>query len=74
MFGRFGPGEIAVIALLVLVVFGAKRLPELGRSLGLGLASFRRALKGGEAKISPGERPPASTDNQSSSSEAEPKA
>lgn len=62
MFGRFGPGEIAVIVLLVLVIFGAKRLPELGRNLGLGLTNFRQALKGGPDKPPADDSQPPSPD------------
>ena len=41
-----GPGEILVLVVLVTVLFGAKRLPEMGRSLGQGLKEFRRSLSG----------------------------
>lgn len=40
-----GPTEIAVILLLILILFGAKRLPELARSLGQGVKEFRKAVK-----------------------------
>lgn len=46
MFGRLGPGEIILIVAVALVVFGPKRLPELGRSIGKGLTEFRRAVGG----------------------------
>lgn len=38
-----GFGEILVIALIALIVFGPKRLPEIGRTVGKGLREFRRA-------------------------------
>jgi sec-independent protein translocase protein TatA len=44
MFG-LGGGELLIILLISLVVFGAGRLPELGRGLGQGLRSFKDALK-----------------------------
>jgi sec-independent protein translocase protein TatA len=43
--GRFSIWEILVILILVAIIFGGKRLPELGRGLGKGLANFRGALK-----------------------------
>ena len=43
---NFGPLEIGVILLIVLVVFGPKRLPQLGRSLGSGMREFKDAVTG----------------------------
>ena len=40
-----GPTEIFVILVLVLLLFGAKRLPELARSLGQGIREFRKSVK-----------------------------
>jgi sec-independent protein translocase protein TatA len=40
-----GPGEIFVILLLLLLLFGAKRLPELARSLGQGVREFKKSVK-----------------------------
>ncbi len=39
-----GPLEIAVVLLIVLVVFGPKRLPELGKSMGKGIREFKGSL------------------------------
>jgi sec-independent protein translocase protein TatA len=44
--GLDNPIHIAFLLVLLLVVFGAKRLPEMGRSLGGGLRGFRDALSG----------------------------
>ncbi len=41
--GRFGLGELIVVLLIVLVVFGPKKLPELGKSLGNAIRQFRGA-------------------------------
>lgn len=41
-----GSGELLVILLLVLVLFGGKKLPELARSLGQGIREFKRACNG----------------------------
>jgi len=43
--GRFGIWELVIIAVLVLVVFGGRRLPELGKGLGQGWMNFRQALR-----------------------------
>lgn len=42
--GSLGPPEIVLILIAALLLFGAKRLPELGRSLGQGMREFRRSL------------------------------
>jgi sec-independent protein translocase protein TatA len=46
MLGNIGPLEIIVVLIIALVVFGPKRLPELGRSLGKGIREFRGSLSG----------------------------
>ena len=52
------PIHLAFLLLLVLLVFGAKRLPELGRSLGSGMRGFRDALTGEDASRGHGELTP----------------
>ena len=44
--GLDNPLHIAFLLLIVLLVFGAKRLPEMGRSLGSGLRGFKETLSG----------------------------
>jgi sec-independent protein translocase protein TatA len=44
--GNIGPLEIVVVLIIALIVFGPKRLPELGRSLGKGIREFRGSLGG----------------------------
>ena len=44
MLGIDNPIHVAVLLIVLLVVFGAKRLPEMGRSLGSGMRGFRDAL------------------------------
>jgi sec-independent protein translocase protein TatA len=39
------PKDIIIIAILIIVLFGAKRLPELGRSLGQGIKEFKKSTK-----------------------------
>jgi sec-independent protein translocase protein TatA len=41
-----GPFELAIVLVIALIVFGPKRLPELGRSLGKGIREFRGSLSG----------------------------
>ena len=43
-----GPLEIVVILVVVLLLFGAKRLPEIGSSLGKGIRSFKSSVTGEE--------------------------
>jgi sec-independent protein translocase protein TatA len=41
-----GPLEIAVVLVIVLIIFGPKRLPELGKSMGNGIREFKSSLSG----------------------------
>ena len=43
MFGSIGGTEILIILLIVLLLFGAKKIPELARGLGQGINEFRKA-------------------------------
>ena len=47
MFGM-GASELMIILVIILLLFGASKLPELGRSLGSGLSNFKKGLKDGE--------------------------
>ena len=49
--GNFGGGEIILIFLIVLLLFGAKKVPELFRSLGKGVNEFRKAKNEWEQDI-----------------------
>ena len=42
---RFGMGELIVILLIILLLFGAKKLPEIARSLGKAIKEFKKAGK-----------------------------
>lgn len=44
MFGNLGFGEIMVILVVVLLLFGARRLPEIGASFGKGIREFKKSL------------------------------
>ncbi|HSI81225.1 MAG TPA: twin-arginine translocase TatA/TatE family subunit [Solirubrobacterales bacterium] len=61
-----GPLELAIILIIALVIFGPKKLPELGRSLGRGIREFRSSVSGKDddddekAEL----RPPAQDDSE----------
>ena len=50
MFG-LGTSELMIILVLVMIVFGAGKLPQVGASLGKGLSSFKKEVKGVEASL-----------------------
>ena len=45
MLGNLGPGELAIIALIALLLFGAGRIASLGKGLGEGIKNFKKGLK-----------------------------
>ena len=47
---NIGPLEIAIVAIIALVIFGPKRLPELGSSLGRGMREFKSSIMGEETE------------------------
>ncbi len=51
LLGMPGPFELIIIFMVVLLLFGANKIPEVGRALGQGIQEFRKALRsGGEDK------------------------
>jgi sec-independent protein translocase protein TatA len=46
VFNSIGPTELIIVLVIVLVIFGPKRLPGLGRSLGSGMKEFRDSIAG----------------------------
>ena len=74
MIGNLGFGEILVILLVVLLVFGAKRLPEVGASIGKGIREFKRSVTETNDEITgTNDAPPRHLDSQPPSSDGEPK-
>jgi sec-independent protein translocase protein TatA len=49
--GNIGTGEIVVIAILVLLLFGGKKIPELMKGIGKGIKNFKEGVKGIEDEI-----------------------
>lgn len=46
MFGRFGVWEIVLILVIILIIFGVGKLPQVGNAIGKGIRSFRRGQAG----------------------------
>ena len=45
---RLGPMELVLILIIVFFLFGAKRLPEMGKGIGEGIKNFKKSIKGGD--------------------------
>ena len=45
---RLGPMELVLVLLIVFFLFGAKRLPEMGKGIGEGIKNFKKSIKGGD--------------------------
>lgn len=58
MFGSIGMQEIVLVLFILLLLFGAKRLPELGESLGKGIREFKRGVSEIKEDIEQEERKP----------------
>ncbi len=59
MLGLENPLHIAIVLVVVLLLFGAKRLPEMGRSLGSGLRGFKESISGESESAPPAAAAPA---------------
>lgn len=46
LMGRIGIGELILVLVLALVIFGPSKLPDIGKALGKGLREFKNATKG----------------------------
>ncbi len=57
MFRGIGPVELGLVLLIVLIIFGAGKVPQIGASLGKGIREFKRASRGDyDGEVSPGHK------------------
>jgi sec-independent protein translocase protein TatA len=74
---NIGPLELAIVLIIALVIFGPKRLPDLGKSLGKGMREFKDSLAGEDdddeeqAKLEAAASQPQPTDDDGEPVEAE---
>jgi sec-independent protein translocase protein TatA len=64
--GLDNPIHLLLVAVAILLLFGAKRLPEMGRSLGTGMREFKNGITGKELDDGPRETTPVATDRHAS--------
>ncbi|MBN2408658.1 MAG: twin-arginine translocase TatA/TatE family subunit [Candidatus Aminicenantes bacterium] len=50
LFGPIGPTELLLILLIIVIIFGARRLPELGKGLGEGIRNFKKGFGSKESE------------------------
>jgi len=55
--GRFGMGELVVILIIILIIFGAGKLPQIGEALGNSIRKFKQASSGDNDKNKNGQAP-----------------
>jgi sec-independent protein translocase protein TatA len=65
MFSNFGAGEIILIVLVILLLFGAKKIPELARGIGKGMSEFKKGLKEVENDIKSADKEEKKPENKS---------
>jgi len=57
---RIGPWEIALVVIIILIVFGVGRLPQVGGAIGKGIRNFRKGQRGEDIEEDEEEKPPKS--------------
>jgi len=67
LLGPLGPGELILIVLLIVIIFGARKLPELGKSLGQGIKNFKKSITSEEKEEEEEEKKSLKDKNKSSS-------
>lgn len=76
MFGDLSFSHILILLLVLVLVFGAKRIPEIGSSLGQGIKEFKRSMRGiteDESVAPPRSVPPSSVSSGSVPTSGDPK-
>ena len=71
MTGWTSPTHIILLLLIALLLFGAKRLPEIGRSLGTGMREFKDSVSGNDKTEQPELPPPETTTTTTSAAPPE---
>ena len=66
IFQSLGPAELVIILAIVVVLFGASRIGDIGGSIGRGIREFRREVKDGELETSEEEKAEAETEAETS--------
>jgi sec-independent protein translocase protein TatA len=62
--GNIGPGELLIIALIALLLFGAGRIADIGKGLGQGIKNFKEGLKDGDEQAKKPEDKPVVADKK----------
>ena len=57
---RIGPWEIALVVIIILIVFGVGRLPQVGGAIGKGIRNFKKGQRGEDVEEDEEEEPPKS--------------
>lgn len=65
MFSNLGPLEITLIVLAILLLFGAKKIPELAQGIGKGIKEFKKGLKDVENDVKLSDKSETNTDKKS---------
>jgi sec-independent protein translocase protein TatA len=64
MFGNIGTGELILILLVVILLFGAKKIPDLAQGIGKGIKEFKKALRDIEEDIEKNNKNSSSSDKK----------
>jgi sec-independent protein translocase protein TatA len=71
MFGNLGFPELLIIMVVILLLFGAKRIPEIAGSMGKGIREFKKNINEATREVTSETQPPLESDTQSRLTSAE---